>query len=210
MQLRDCIDCSSPGRAVADRARSSSNATVPYVIDGDGNCHVYVDAAADLDMAAPHRGQRQDPAALRVQRRRDAPGARATWPTRFLPAVAAELDGVELRRPTSRPRALAAGCGAATEDDWATEFLDLQLAVKVVDSLDEAIDHVAATARATAKRSSPPTWPPPTGSTARSTPPPSSSTRPPASSTARSSGSAPRSASPPRSSTPAARWASAS
>ena len=76
MRQRDAIDCLIPRGGPSLIRSILDNATVPYVIDGDGNCHVYVDAAADLDMAARHRRQRQDPAAVGVQRRRDAARAR--------------------------------------------------------------------------------------------------------------------------------------
>ena len=63
---------------------------MPYVLDGDGNCHVYVDASADLDDGRRHRRQRQDLAPRRVQRRRDA--ARAPRRRRRVPAGARRGD----------------------------------------------------------------------------------------------------------------------
>jgi glutamate-5-semialdehyde dehydrogenase len=59
----------------------------------------------------------------------------------FLPDLATALDGVELVADEAAGRLLP-GAGAATEDDWANEFLDLKLAVKVVGSLGDAIDHI--------------------------------------------------------------------
>jgi glutamate-5-semialdehyde dehydrogenase len=61
---------------------------------------------------------------------------------RFLPRLAADLDGVELVGDAAACRLLP-GAGVATEHDWESEFLDLKLAVRVVTSLDEAIDHIA-------------------------------------------------------------------
>jgi glutamate-5-semialdehyde dehydrogenase len=61
---------------------------------------------------------------------------------RFLPELASDLDGVELAADDAA-RSLLPGARAATEDDWSKEFLDLILAVRVVDSIDQAIDHVA-------------------------------------------------------------------
>ncbi len=84
MRLRGVIDCLVPRGGPALIASLLEHATVPYVLDGDGNCHVYVDAAADLDMADRDRGERQDPAARRVQRRRDP--ARPLGGGRRLPA----------------------------------------------------------------------------------------------------------------------------
>ena len=68
IRLRGVIDCLIPRGGHSLIQAILDHATVPYVIDGDGNCHVYVDRAADLDMAAVHRGQRQDPAPQRLQR----------------------------------------------------------------------------------------------------------------------------------------------
>jgi glutamate-5-semialdehyde dehydrogenase len=140
MQLRGVIDCLIPrgGRALV--AAMAEHATVPYVIDGDGNCHVYVDAAADLDMATD----------LVVNAKTSRPGVCNAAETllvhrdvaeRFLPALAAAMPQVLLRGDTATcalvPRAVP-----ATDADYETEFLDLVLAVRVVDTLDTAIAHV--------------------------------------------------------------------
>jgi glutamate-5-semialdehyde dehydrogenase len=61
---------------------------------------------------------------------------------RFLPAAASALAGVELVG-CDRSRALVPGMGVATDDDYSTEFLDLKLSIRVVDSLDDAIEHIA-------------------------------------------------------------------
>jgi len=140
MQQRDAIDCLIPRGGPSLIRSILDNATVPYVIDGDGNCHVYVDAAADLDMARAIvvNGKTQRPSVCNATEtvlvHQDVAEA-------FLPALAAELDGVELVGD-ERVRALVPAAGVAGEDDWAREFLDLKLAVRVVPSLDEAIDHV--------------------------------------------------------------------
>jgi glutamate-5-semialdehyde dehydrogenase len=140
MQQRDSVDCLIPRGGPSLIRSILDNATVPYVIDGDGNCHVYVDEHADLDMAA----------AIAVNAKTQRPSVCNAAETlvvhedvapRFLPAVAGELDGVELVGD-AEARALVPSMGEATEDDWADEFLDLRLAVRVVPSLDAAIDHV--------------------------------------------------------------------
>jgi glutamate-5-semialdehyde dehydrogenase len=141
MRLRDCIDVLIPRGGPSLIASILENATVPYVIDGDGNCHVYVDAAADLDMA------RRIVANAKVQRPSVCNAAETLLvhedvASAFLPALAAELSTVELRAD-ERAAALLPAAVPATDDDWDTEFLDLVLAVKVVGSLDEAIDHVS-------------------------------------------------------------------
>ncbi|MBX3314779.1 MAG: glutamate-5-semialdehyde dehydrogenase [Actinobacteria bacterium] len=140
MQQRDAIDCLIP-RGGASLIRSIlDNATVPYVIDGDGNCHVYVDASADLDMAVRivRNAKTQRPsvcnAAETVLVHRDVADA-------FLPRMADELAGVELVGDAAT-RTIVPAAGEAAEDDWANEFLDLKLAVGVVDSIDQAIEHI--------------------------------------------------------------------
>ena len=139
MRLRGLIDCLIPrgGPSLIDAILES--ATVPYVIDGDGNCHVYVDAAADLDMA------RDIVVNAKTQRPSVCNAAesllvhRAVAPA-FLPAVAAALEGVELVGDASA-RAIVA-MGEATSDDFGREFLDLKMSVAVVDDLDGAIAHI--------------------------------------------------------------------
>ncbi len=141
MRATGAIDCLVPRGGPALIAAVREHATVPYVIDGDGNCHVFVDASADPDMAE----------AIVVNAKTQRPGVcnametllvhRAVAPT-FLPRVAAALEGVELRGDGTT-RSLVPGAGTATDADWATEYLAPVLAVRVVDDLDEAIDHIA-------------------------------------------------------------------
>jgi glutamate-5-semialdehyde dehydrogenase len=143
MQQRDSVDCLIP-RGGGSLIRSVlDNATVPYVIDGDGNCHVYVDARADLATAADIvvNAKTQRPSVCNAAETLIVHEAVAA---EFLPRVAARLDEVELvgdeaSRGVLGPQRI----GAATEDDWAREFLALRLAVRVVPSLDDALDHIA-------------------------------------------------------------------
>jgi glutamate-5-semialdehyde dehydrogenase len=121
-------------------------ATVPVIYAASGNCHVYVDASADLD----------DAVAIAVNAKVQRPGVcnaaetllvHADVAGEFLPRVLPELRerGVELR-VDARARSLSGSLGDslldAVEEDWATEYLALVLAVKVVDSAQEAIEHV--------------------------------------------------------------------
>jgi glutamate-5-semialdehyde dehydrogenase len=119
-------------------------ATVPVIYAAAGNCHVYVHADADLEMA------RQIAYNAKVQRPGVCNAAEtllvdAAVAGDFLPAVLADLHaaGVELVGD-ERTRELAGEVevGAATDADWATEYLDLKMVVGVVDSLEEAIEHV--------------------------------------------------------------------
>ncbi|MCL6610278.1 MAG: glutamate-5-semialdehyde dehydrogenase [Peptococcaceae bacterium] len=118
------------------------NATVPVIETGVGNCHVYVDDSADLEMAAK----------IVINAKCQRPGVCNAMETllvhsgvadRFLPGILEKLRelGVEVRGD-QRVRALAGWVKEAVEEDWATEYLDLILAVKVVDSPDEAMDHI--------------------------------------------------------------------
>ena len=115
---------------------------MPVIETGVGNCHVYVDAAADLDMALDDPAQRQDPAAVGVQRGRDAAGARRRrrrvpaawrWPRCATAGVTVHGDAagrrVRRRRGAGRPRRTSA-----------REYLSLDIAAAVVDSLDDAVD----------------------------------------------------------------------
>lgn len=141
MRLRDSIDCLIPRGGPALIRSILENATVPYVIDGDGNCHVYVDASADLDMALDIllNAKVQRPSVCNAAESLLVHEAVART---FLPRAAAALEGVELVGD-EKACELIASARPAVEADWATEFLDLKLAVRVVESLDAAISHIA-------------------------------------------------------------------
>jgi glutamate-5-semialdehyde dehydrogenase len=140
MRLRGSIDCLIPRGGPSLIASILDNATVPYVIDGDGNCHVYVDASADLAMATDIivNAKTQRPSVCNAAESLLVHEAVAPA---FLPRAAAALEGVELVGDEAA-RAVVP-MGGATDEDYAREFLALRLAVKVVGSLDEAIDHIA-------------------------------------------------------------------
>ncbi len=142
------VDLVIPRGGEGLKAALKGVATVPVMYAASGNCHVYVDASADLD----------DAEAIILNAKTQRPGVcnaaetllvHASVAGAFLPGALAALSraGVELR-VDGRARA-AAGESApalldATEEDWDTEFHSLILAVGVVDSLDEAIDHINA------------------------------------------------------------------
>ena len=118
------------------------NASVPVIETGAGNCHIYVDASADLEMAVRicDNAKTSRPSVCNavetVLVHRDIAPA-------FLPRLKAALDShaVELRGCV-RTAALIGGVVPATELDYAPEFDDYILALRVVDSLDEAIEHI--------------------------------------------------------------------
>jgi glutamate-5-semialdehyde dehydrogenase len=143
MRQRDTVDCLIPRGGPSLIRSVLDNATVPYVIDGDGNCHVYVDAHADLAMAADIlvNAKTQRPSVCNAAETllvHDAVAAE------FLPRVAERLDGVDLVGDDASRRVLGADrVRPATEDDWAHEFLALKLAMRVVPTIDDALDHIA-------------------------------------------------------------------
>lgn len=119
------------------------NARVPVIETGVGNCHVYVDESADIDMAAEiiFNAKTSRPSvcnAIETVLMHEKIAERA------LPAIAARLreKQVELRGD-DRTRAILPEAVPASEADWETEYLDYILAVRVVDSLDEAVAHIA-------------------------------------------------------------------
>jgi len=141
MRQRGTIDCLIPRGGPSLIQSILEHATVPFVIDGDGNCHVYVDASADLEMAARIvvNAKTQRPSVCNAAETLLVHEAVAD---EFLPRVARELEGVELLGD-ERTRVLVPDAGVADDEAYATEFLDLRLAVRVVPSVDEAIAHIA-------------------------------------------------------------------
>jgi glutamate-5-semialdehyde dehydrogenase len=140
MRLRESIDCLIPRGGPSLIKAILENATVPYVIDGDGNCHVYVDASADLDQALDIvvNAKTQRPSVCNAA---ESLVVHAAVAHAFLPRAAAALAGVELVGD-ERSRALVPSIGPAADGDFGREFLDLKMSVAIVDSLDDAIAHV--------------------------------------------------------------------
>jgi glutamate-5-semialdehyde dehydrogenase len=140
------VDLLIPRGGEGLKAAIKDVATVPVMYAAAGNCHVYVHADADLEMA------RRIAVNAKVQRPGVCNAAEtllidAAIAARFAPAVLGDLReaGVELVGD-ERARELAGGVeiGAATELDWDTEYLGLKMAVAVVDSVAEAVEHVNA------------------------------------------------------------------
>jgi glutamate-5-semialdehyde dehydrogenase len=140
MRLRGLVDCLIPRGGHSLIQAILDNATVPYVIDGDGNCHVYVDADADLDMALSIvvNAKTQRPSVCNAA---ESLLVHESVAADFLPKAAAALHDVELVGDDAS-RALVSRIAPATEDDFASEFLDLKMSVAVVPSIDAAIDHI--------------------------------------------------------------------
>ena len=141
MRLRGLIDCLIPRGGPSLIAAILEHATVPYVIDGDGNCHVYVDAEADLDMATAIvvNAKTQRPSVCNAA---ESLLVHSSVAKEFLPRVAGALAGVELLGDEAT-RAILPEAAAATDEDFGKEFLDLRMSVAVVPSLDAAMDHIS-------------------------------------------------------------------
>src|SRR5918992_219653 len=142
MQLTGYVDCLIP-RGGPSLVRSIlDNAKVPYVIDGDGNCHVYVDSAADLDRALDIvvNAKTQRPSVCNAAESLLIHQAVAEG---FLPRAAGALQnaGVELVGDEAARR-LVPSMGEATDDDFGREFLALKMSVAVVPDIDAAVAHV--------------------------------------------------------------------
>jgi glutamate-5-semialdehyde dehydrogenase len=142
MQLTDYVDCLIPrgGPSLIQSVRD--NAKVPVIIDGDGNCHVYVDASADLDEAMKivvnAKTQRSS-----VCNAAESLVVHAAVADAFVPRVADVLHekGVELVGDSEAQRR-SPHIGAATDDDYGREYSDLKLSIAIAPDLDAAIAHV--------------------------------------------------------------------
>ena len=119
------------------------NSHVPVIETGVGNCHVYVDDAADLEMAADiiFNAKTSRPSVCNAI---ETVLIHQAIAGEFLPKMKAKLDEKQVEiRGCEKTREILPDCVPACEEDWATEYLDYILAVKVVDSLDEAMAHIA-------------------------------------------------------------------
>ncbi len=142
MQLDGYVDALIPRGGPSLITSMREHATVPVILDGDGNCHVYVDEHADLDLAVGivvnAKTQRTS-----VCNAAESLVVHTAVADQFVPIVANALvaEGVELVGD-SRARRLSAHIEPATVDDFGREFLDLKMSVAVVQSLGDAIEHI--------------------------------------------------------------------
>jgi glutamate-5-semialdehyde dehydrogenase len=142
MKLEEYLDLLIPRGGAGLIRAVVENSHVPVIETGVGNCHIYVDESADLDMAA----------AITVNAKTQRPGVcnaaesllvHESVAENFLPGAGKQLsaDGVEIRGD-EKTCELISGAVPASEEDWSTEFLDLVISTKVVSSMDEAIEHI--------------------------------------------------------------------
>ena len=142
MKLKQYVDLLIPRGSARLIASVVENSTIPVIETGTGNCHVYVDKAADLEMAAKiilnAKTQR-----IGVCNACESLVIHEAVRERFLPILAKTLapKSVELRGD-QRTCEVLEECVPATEADYGTEYLDYILSVKTVDSIEEAIAHI--------------------------------------------------------------------
>lgn len=142
MRLNGYVDVLIP-RGGAGLIRSVvENATVPVIETGVGNCHIYIDKDADIQMAVDITYNAKT-SRVSVCNAAESLLVHKDVAEKVLPPLKAKLDekNVELRGDEAT-RAILPGIKAATEEDYATEYLDYILSVHIVDSLEEAIDHI--------------------------------------------------------------------
>ncbi|HHV30862.1 MAG: glutamate-5-semialdehyde dehydrogenase [Ruminococcaceae bacterium] len=144
MQLTEYLDVLIPRGGKGLIQSVVQNSRVPVIETGAGNCHVFVDESADLEMAAEiiFNAKTSRPSVCNAI---ETILVHKKIAERALPVIKARLDEkhVELRGCERTCAILGDSVLPATEEDWATEYLDYVLAVKVVDSLEEAMEHIA-------------------------------------------------------------------
>ena len=141
MKLNGFVDILIPRGGAGLINAVVQNATVPVIQTGVGNCHIYIDESADLDMAKRIvvNAKTQRPAVCNAAESLLVHRATAD---KFIPQIFDEFNrlGVELRGDAE----VLKYCDAkpAVEEDYSTEYLDLIMSAKIVDSIDEAIEHI--------------------------------------------------------------------
>lgn len=144
MKLSEYLDVLIPRGGAGLINAVAQNATVPVIKTGVGNCHVFVDASADLEMAVNiiDNGKTQRPSVCNAI---ETVLIHKDVAAKFLPMMKAKLDehNVTLHGDSAAKSVLGECVLDANEDDWANEYLDYQLAVKIVSDIDEAMAHIA-------------------------------------------------------------------
>lgn len=142
MKLHQYIDVLIPRGGAGLIANVVENSTVPVIETGTGNCHIFVDASADIGRAAEiienAKTQR-----MGVCNACESLVIHAAAAEEALPLIAERLNAHQVEiRGDERAREILPGIVPATEEDWGTEYLDAVISVKIVDSLEEAIAHI--------------------------------------------------------------------
>lgn len=143
MKMKEYVDVLIPRGSARLIKSVTEEALIPVIETGSGNCHVYVDKEADLDMATDiifnAKTQR-----ISVCNACESLIVHSAIKDEFLPVLKKRLDekNVELRADERSFEALGGEAVKATEEDFGTEYLDYILSIKTVDSVEEAIEHI--------------------------------------------------------------------
>ena len=142
MKMHGWIDVLIPRGGAGLIANVVQNSTVPVIETGTGNCHIYVDASADLTMAADivenAKTQR-----MGVCNACESLVIHSAAAPDVLPRIVSKLKAHDVEiRGDERACAISPEVVPASEEDWGTEYLDAIISVKIVDSIDEAIAHI--------------------------------------------------------------------
>ena len=142
MKMHGRIDVLIPRGGAGLIANVVANSTVPVIETGTGNCHIYVDETADVRMAADiienAKTQR-----MGVCNACESLVIHSGIAAEVLPAIVQKLKNHDVEiRGDERAQALSDQIEPAVEADWGTEYLDAVISVKIVDSIDEAIEHI--------------------------------------------------------------------
>lgn len=142
MQMNEYVDVLIPRGGAGLIQAVVKNATVPVIETGVGNCHIYIDKDAHVDMAADIVYNAKTNR-VSVCNAAESLLIHKDIAKEALPKIKAKLDekSVELFGDEEAVD-IAKGIEKATERDWGTEYLDYKMSVKIVDSLDEAVDHI--------------------------------------------------------------------
>lgn len=142
MKLHDYIDVLIPRGGAGLIANVVANSTVPVIETGTGNCHIFVDASGDIDMAVDiiENAKTQRMGVCNACESLVIHGEAAE---KVLPPIVERLKSHQVEiRGDERARKIVPEILPATEEDWGTEYLDAVISVKIVDSIDEAIAHI--------------------------------------------------------------------
>ncbi|MEU4693142.1 glutamate-5-semialdehyde dehydrogenase [Actinoplanes sp. NPDC023714] len=142
MRARGLVDVLIPRGGTSLIKTVVEQSTVPVIETGVGNCHVYVDAAADLEkaLAIALNSKTHRPSVCNAA---ESLLVHAEIADAFLPLILEEFENAGVTvHGDARVAGYSDAVVAATEEDWGTEFLSLDIAVAVVDSLDDALDHI--------------------------------------------------------------------
>ena len=142
MKMHGLIDVLIPRGGAGLIANVVANSTVPVIETGTGNCHVYVDADADIQMAAKiienAKTQR-----MGVCNACESLVIHSAIAEEALPQIVKKLKNHDVEiRGDERAQTISSEIVPATEEDWGTEYLDAIISVKIVDSIDQAIAHI--------------------------------------------------------------------